>query len=142
MIVYVWFVVVPVRRMLGKVCPVDSWMSYCFIPAHASLAPLRDNTISSVTSDPLTGAVSVGAIGAVVSRITCLATLYGLIFPMLNSAFIFFAPSPGVRFIAWSVYGKGINSGTPTIVGFIFPLMVTFVAIFENSAAWSCVVLL
>lgn len=140
MIVYDSFVVVPVRTKLVKLCPVDICILYQLTPAQASDDPLRDRTILLVTRAAFAGVARFTAAGAVVSNTICFATLYGLIFPMLNNVLIFFTPSPGVKLIAWSVYGNGINNGTPIIVGFIFPFIAAFTPIFAYSAAWICVV--
>lgn len=97
------FAVVPDAQRVVNVAFVAICTTYPDIPAHASLAPLRESDISPFTATPLIGAVSVGTLGAVVSRIICLATLYGLSDPAVNNAVILLAPSQGVRFIAWIV---------------------------------------
>jgi len=127
--------VVPDAARVANVVFVAICTRYHDIPAAASLAPLRESAIVPVTATPLIGVMSVGTVGAVVSRITCLATLYGLSVQAVNNAVIFFVPSPGVKLIACIVYGNGIMSGTQITGLIIDPLTATFVAIFENSAA-------
>lgn len=97
--------------------------------------------ISPCTALLLAGSTSCAGVGGVVSNIICFVTLYGLMLPLLNTALMFLVPSPGVKLIAWRVYGYGANSGTPTIFGFMSPCRDTLLAIFANNAAWSCVVL-
>lgn len=131
----VWFVVVHDAAILANVVHVLICTVYPDKPAPASVDPLRDSAMVPLTATPLIGAISVGVLGAVVSKMICLATLYGFSVPAVNNAVRFLAPSPGVRFIACSVYGYGAMSGTPMIFGLIFPLIATVLAIFANSAA-------
>lgn len=135
------FVVVPDAASVVNVLSAAICTTYHDIPAPRSLAPLRQSVIVPLTATPLIGAVSIGGVGAVVSKIICFATLYGLSVPAVNNADIFLVPSPVVRLIACIVYGYGIISGTPIIFGLMFPFTATVLAILANNAACICVVL-
>ena len=126
-----------------KSCPVATSILYCDNPAHASLAPLRDNIIAPVTATPLMGVMSVGTVGAVVSNVICFVKLCdGVCCPILkNDGLMFLIPSHCVREIGCSEYGNGIiNCVAKPLFVSISPFIDTIPAIFAYSAAWICVV--